>query len=279
MKVLLIKDVYKLGFAGEVKKVADGYGRNYLLPQGLAVLATAGAVKQADRIRETAAVRRAELNEEMGSVAEQIAGLQLTFPARAGETGKLYGSVTTRMVAEAIKAETGLDITAKQIDAQPIRMLGQHELDVRLTMDLVPQISVVVYREGETVEAMLAEVLAQAELAAMEEEMDEFAAEAPDMAAVVEQPSIFDEVIELEEAPVAEILVEAEEKEAAAEDEVEEASVAEAAVETEEKEAAAVDEVEEAPVAEVVQEDEDPLSGPEDGASDEPGETADADKA
>mgnify|MGYP006413139915 FL=1 len=72
MKVLLTKDVFKLGRAGDIKKVADGYGRNFLIPQGLAMLATKGAMKQADRIRIKAAEQRAALNEELGGLAAQI---------------------------------------------------------------------------------------------------------------------------------------------------------------------------------------------------------------
>lgn len=149
MKVLLIKDVYKLGHAGEIKKVADGYGRNYLLPQGLAVLATSGALKQAERIKKEAAARRAELNKEMSGLAEQIEGLTLTFPARASETGKLYGSVTTQMIADALTNEVGAEIDRRDIDAQPLRNLGEHTVAVRLTVDLVPEVNVIVYREGE----------------------------------------------------------------------------------------------------------------------------------
>ncbi len=172
MKVLLIKDVYKLGHAGDVKKVATGYGRNYLIPQGLAVIATPGALKQADRIRKDAAVQRAALNEEMSGFAEQLAERTLTFPARASETGKLYGSVTTRMIAEALVEDTGVEISHRQVDTQPLRMLGEHYVGVRLTVDLVPQVRVIVYREGESPEAALAEVAALAEAeeaAAMEE--------------------------------------------------------------------------------------------------------------
>ncbi|HNW14392.1 MAG TPA: 50S ribosomal protein L9, partial [Anaerolineaceae bacterium] len=87
MKVLLLKDVYKLGHAGDVKKVADGYGRNFLLPQGLAVLATAGALKTVEKIRERAAVERAKLNQEMSGVAELLQDLELQFFSKAGETG------------------------------------------------------------------------------------------------------------------------------------------------------------------------------------------------
>src|SRR5512139_250486 len=151
MKVLLLKDVYKLGRAGDVKRVADGYGRNYLLPQGMAVLATAEALKGTERIREKANVQRAIVNQEMDTVAKQIAGLTLVFPARASETGKLYGSVTAQMIADAIKAKSGVEVARRQIDSQPLRMLGEYKVHVRLTVDLIPTIDVVVYREGEAV--------------------------------------------------------------------------------------------------------------------------------
>jgi len=149
MKVLLLKDVYKLGRAGDVKKVADGYGRNFLLPQGMALLATAGALKQSEKIRTDATKKRAVLNNEMGSVAEVINGLAIGFASKAGETGKLYGSITALDVATALKAKTGIEIKRQQIDLQPIRTLGEHKAHIRLTMDLIPEIRVVVYREGE----------------------------------------------------------------------------------------------------------------------------------
>ncbi len=149
MKVLLLKDVYKLGRAGDVKRVADGYGRNYLLPQGMAVLATAEALKMADRVREKANVQRAIVNQEMDAIGKQIAGLSLVFPARASETGKLYGSITTQMIADAIKAKSGVEVARRQIDSQPLRMLGEYKVRIRLTVDLIPSIDVIVHREGE----------------------------------------------------------------------------------------------------------------------------------
>jgi large subunit ribosomal protein L9 len=152
MKVLLIKDVYKLGRAGEVKKVAAGYGRNFLLPQGLAMLATAGALKQAEKIGSKAQVRRTELNSELKDLAEHINGVTLTFAAKAGETGKLYGSITTSDVAVAIQEKTRYEVKKQQIDMQPIRNLGEFTAHVRLTMDLVPEIKIIVHREGEAVE-------------------------------------------------------------------------------------------------------------------------------
>lgn len=151
MKVLLLKDVYKLGRAGDVKRVADGYGRNFLLPQKLAVLATSTAITQSDRIREKANVQRAIVNKEMDTVAKQLDGLYLVFPARASETGKLYGSITTQMISEAIQAKSGVEVARRQVDTQPLRTLGEYKVHVRLTVDLIPEITVLVHREGEAV--------------------------------------------------------------------------------------------------------------------------------
>jgi large subunit ribosomal protein L9 len=153
MKVLLLKDVYKLGRAGDVKRVADGYGRNYLLPQGMAILATPEALKMAERVREKANIQRAIVNQEMDAVAKQITGLTLIFPAKASETGKLYGSITTQMIAEAIKAKADVEIARRQIDSQPLRMLGEYKVPIRLTVDLIPTIDVIVHREGEAYSA------------------------------------------------------------------------------------------------------------------------------
>ena len=149
MKVLLIKDVYKLGRAGDVKRVADGYGRNFLIPQGMAVLATPGALKTSERIRQKATERRTVLNDEMSVVAEGLKKIQIAFSARAGETGKLYGSITSQEVVEAIQKKSGYVIKRQQLDMQPLRTLGEHIVRIRLTMDLIPEIKVTVYREGE----------------------------------------------------------------------------------------------------------------------------------
>ena len=151
MKVLLLKDVYKLGRAGDVKKVADGYGRNFLLPQGLAVLASAGALKQAERIRAQATLQRDVLNKEMGAVAAKLANIVLPFAAKASETGKLYGSITSQMIVDAIKQKTGIEVSRRQVDTQPIRNLGEYKVRIRLTVDLIPLVIVVAHREGEAV--------------------------------------------------------------------------------------------------------------------------------
>ena len=149
MKVLLIKDVYKLGRAGDVKKVADGYGRNFLMPQKLAVLATPGAMKTAEKIRAQAEIQRAQMNSELKDLADHINGVSLSFAAKAGETGKLYGSITTQDVAAALQEQTRYEVKRQQIDMQPIRELGEYKAHVRLTIDLMPEIKIVVRREGE----------------------------------------------------------------------------------------------------------------------------------
>ncbi len=152
MKVLLIKDVYKLGRAGDVKKVADGYGRNFLLTQRLAVLATPGAMKTAEKIRSQGEIQRTALNNELKDLADHINGVTLTFAVKAGETGKLYGSITTQDVAAGIQEQTRYEVKRQQIDMQPIREIGEFKAHVRLTIDLMPEIKIIVRREGEAVE-------------------------------------------------------------------------------------------------------------------------------
>lgn len=189
MKVLLVKDVYKLGHAGDVKRVADGYGRNFLVPQGLAVLATPGALKQVDRLREQAAVRRAAQNEELSGVAQTLNGLVLSFAAKSGETGKLYGSITSQDIAEAIEKKSGFPAKRQQVDIQPVRTLGEHIAHLRLTMDLVPEIKVVVYREGEADPTQH-----HAETVAPERPAPEAAAEAPEEAAEPAESEVEEQV-------------------------------------------------------------------------------------
>lgn len=182
MKVLLLKDVYKLGRAGDVKKVADGFGRNFLLPQGLAVLATPGALKNVDNIRASANVRRDEQNKELGGLAEKIANMTLYFSTKAGETGKLYGSITSQMIGERLSEKVGTTIDRRQIEVEPIRTLGEHKAYVRLTVDLTPELKIIVHREGEAPTAAAPAAPAEAE---------------------VEMEEVTEEVVE-EEAPAAE---------------------------------------------------------------------------
>jgi large subunit ribosomal protein L9 len=149
MKVLLIKDVYKLGRAGEIKKVAAGYGRNYLIPKGFALPASPGAMQQAERITKKATERRAVLNEQLSDIAEVLSGKTLNFPVKAGETGRLYGSVSNEDIIDAIEAQYEIQLEKRQVESEPIRQLGTFKIPVHLTMDLVPELTVIVHREGE----------------------------------------------------------------------------------------------------------------------------------
>jgi large subunit ribosomal protein L9 len=145
MKVLLIQDVEELGMAGEVKEVANGYGRNYLVPQGLAVLATSGALQEAGLHRRRAAERRQRLADEVAALAEAVRQTTLVFQAKAGEGGRLYGSVTTADVAEKLCEAVGEDIDRRKIILDvPIKELGTHTLTLRLGSDVAADFDVVV---------------------------------------------------------------------------------------------------------------------------------------
>lgn len=164
MKVLLTRDVDKLGHAGDVKTVANGYARNYLIPQGLAVVATPGAQKQAETIRRSEGRRQSKLADDARSLAEQIEQVTLVFQVRASEAGKLFGSITTRQIVEALQTQAGITIDKRKLDIrEPIRNLGLHSIRVPLARELNPHFKVRVEREA------LAGVTAEGELPIEEE--------------------------------------------------------------------------------------------------------------
>jgi len=179
MKVLLLKDVYKLGRAGDIKKVADGFGRNYLLPQGLALPATAGSIKLAASIGKKATEQRVVLNNELKGVADLLVDLTLDFSVKAGETGKLYGSVSSQMIAEKVKELKGLDLDRRQIAMEPIRNVGEYKIPVHLTIDLIPEITVIVRREGEVARAEAVRTMKVEAVVVQPEKVVEVAAETP----------------------------------------------------------------------------------------------------
>ncbi len=148
MKVLLTKDVEKLGHAGEVKEVSGGYGRNYLLPQGLAVLATRGQVKQAEE-RAVAQNKRSQVaRKDAEALAARINGQTLRFTARVGELDRLYGSVTNSDIADKIKETLGIEVDRRRIDLEdPIKRIGIYPVSINLMSGVTPIVNVVV--EGE----------------------------------------------------------------------------------------------------------------------------------
>jgi large subunit ribosomal protein L9 len=148
MKVLLTRDVEKLGAAGEIKQVSGGFGRNYLIPKGYAVIATRGQVKQAEE-RATAQRRRDEANRrDAEAVVAKISGVTLRFVERVGELDRLYGSVTNVDVAEKLQQQTGVAIDRRRVDLDdPIKRIGIYPVRVRVATGLDATINVVV--EGE----------------------------------------------------------------------------------------------------------------------------------
>jgi large subunit ribosomal protein L9 len=148
MKVLLVQNVDKLGSSGEVKEVSGGYGRNYLIPKGFAVLATRGQIKQAEE--RTAAVYKREqaARKDAEALAGRISGQTLRFTAKVGELDRLYGSITSGDIAEKLAAQTGLEIDRRKIDLdEPLKRIGIYPIKVRLMAGLEPLVNVVV--EGE----------------------------------------------------------------------------------------------------------------------------------
>jgi large subunit ribosomal protein L9 len=148
MQVVLLKDVKRLGTAGEVRTVADGYARNYLIPRGLAKPATPGAVREAQAQMAVQARQAAREQAQAQMLAEELSGVTLTFKARAGETGRLYGSVTTADIAEELEKQTGKSIDRRRLVLEePIRELGTFEVPIRLAGDVAANIKVTVEAE------------------------------------------------------------------------------------------------------------------------------------
>ena len=142
MKVILRADVEKLGYLGEVVDVRAGYGRNFLLPQGLAMPATPGNMKVFEAERKKLEARMAELRQQAAGLGERIAAANVVIPMRVGENNKLYGSVTAHSIGEALDA-LGLSVDRRRIllDSN-IRTLGTHMVRVRLHADVVVELPV-----------------------------------------------------------------------------------------------------------------------------------------
>ncbi len=148
MEVVLRDDVSGLGRRGEIVSVADGHARNYLLPRGLALVAGPGVVAQASAMRRSAEVRDTRARTEAQEVARQLVGQVIRVPARAGSSGKLFGSVTTADVVEATTAQTGLvvDRRALHLD-EVIRSVGTYEVSAKPHPDVAFVITVEVVAE------------------------------------------------------------------------------------------------------------------------------------
>lgn len=174
MKVILVEDMPKLGEVGDVVEVADGYARNYLIPQGIAVLATEGALKQIENLKRQEARRRERLRGDAIAFKEQLDGLTLVFKAKVGETGRLYGSITRSDIAERIEQLTGREVDRRKILLDnPLKELGSFQVPIRLLPDVTAQVTVVVEGEEEEAPIALEELEEEGEETLEEEETEE----------------------------------------------------------------------------------------------------------
>jgi large subunit ribosomal protein L9 len=148
MKIILQKEIDKLGAPGDVVDVADGYARNYLVPRGMAIPASKGAVRHAESLRRAHQGRVAKAQQEAEGLAERITAAPIKVRAKAGEGGKLFGSVTGADLAEEIERQTGERIDRRMIHLdEPIRSVGVHEVRVHLHPEVNAALSVEI--EGE----------------------------------------------------------------------------------------------------------------------------------
>jgi len=148
MKVILTEDVYKHGVAGEVVSVADGFARNWLIPKKMAIPATKDNLSQQGTLREQADRNRAAYNDKVNTAARQIDGVELVFGVKAGSNNKLYGSITSQMIKDALLEKTGLDINRRRISDRPIRELGRYDIPVRMG-EVSPMLHILVMREDD----------------------------------------------------------------------------------------------------------------------------------
>jgi len=150
MKVIFLEDVPNVARAGEIKEVADGYGRNYLIPHKLAALADTQALIDAE-VQIKARVRReAQTEAEMVELAKEVDGKEINLKARAGTKDRLYGSITTADIASELENTTGVVVDKKKIEiTEPIRQLGSYDVAIRLSKDIIPKITVTVAEETE----------------------------------------------------------------------------------------------------------------------------------
>ena len=136
MKLILRSDLAGLGKRGDIVEVSDGYGRNYLLPRKLALVATDGEVDQAARMRRARDLRDAHDRDSATTIASALVPKVIEIVAKAGSEGRLFGSVTAADVAAAVAAQTGIELDRKQLEVDPIKTLGQHTATARLHADV-----------------------------------------------------------------------------------------------------------------------------------------------
>lgn len=148
MRVLLTKDVENVGRAGDVKEVADGYGRNFLLPRKLAVAAGKGAEAEAKRLRDATVKRETKDRQDAQGVADEIDNKTVVVRLKVGAEDKAFGSITNQDIAAALKAQHRVEIDRHKIDLKdPIRTLGEHQVPLKLHRDVSAHVNVIVTQD------------------------------------------------------------------------------------------------------------------------------------
>jgi large subunit ribosomal protein L9 len=149
MKVVFLQDVPRVAKAGEIKEVADGYGRNYLIPQNIALLASTSTLNDRETQLKIKAQREANEEAEMVKIAEELQGREITLKAKAGAKEHLYGSITNADIADELQKISGLVIDKRKIELiEPIRQLGSYDVIIKLARNIIPKIKVNVIGEG-----------------------------------------------------------------------------------------------------------------------------------
>jgi len=150
MDVILQKDVKNLGSKGDVVKVAEGYGRNYLIPRGLAIEATDKNMAELKMKKKQQKKREERELQEAQNIARKIDDKRLVLKVKAGEKGRLFGSITTKDIAEKIQSDYGVELDKRKIElAQPIRTLGNYRVEIKIHPGVIATLNVVVEKQDE----------------------------------------------------------------------------------------------------------------------------------
>ena len=148
MKVMLIKDVQNVGLAGDVKEVADGYGRNFLIPRRLAIVAGRGAEAEAKRLRDAVAKRETKERNEAQDLAELIDNKTVVVRLKVGAEDKVFGAITNDDIATALRLQHQVEVDRRKIDIKdPLKQLGEHQVPLRLHRDVTAHINLIITQD------------------------------------------------------------------------------------------------------------------------------------
>jgi large subunit ribosomal protein L9 len=148
LKIMLTKDVENVGHAGEVKDVADGYGRNFLIPRKLAVLAGRGVEAEARRIQDAAARREAKERDQAREFAEEIDNKTVVVRLKVGAEDKVFGAITSEDISKAIKQQHQVEVDRRKVELkEPLKQLGEHQVTLRLHRDVDAHINLIITRD------------------------------------------------------------------------------------------------------------------------------------